>query len=102
MELHKLPTIDENLTSMAKSIERLGIQAEKQQQQQQLMLKYMEGLMKEKSTLLGGQEGSSSKEPMIDSLIDGGILLSRRSRLQQSTPIWKGRNQHMIKVNSRK
>ena len=37
--------IEENLVSPAKSIERLGIQAEKQQQ---LLLKYVEGIAKEK------------------------------------------------------
>ncbi|TYK02433.1 Polyketide_cyc domain-containing protein [Cucumis melo var. makuwa] len=42
-EVHKLPMIEENLSSMAKSIERLGIQVEKQQQQQ-LLLKYIQGM----------------------------------------------------------
>lgn len=46
-KLHKLPTIEENLVSSAKSIERLGIQAEKQQ----LLLKYVESAAKGKSVI---------------------------------------------------
>uniref|UniRef100_A0A9I9D519 Uncharacterized protein n=1 Tax=Cucumis melo TaxID=3656 RepID=A0A9I9D519_CUCME len=71
VELHKLSTIEENLASMAKSIERLGIQAEKQHQQQ-LLLKCIEGIMKEKSTMIEGPEGSSSKGSRIASMMDGG------------------------------
>ncbi|KAA0045927.1 transposon Tf2-1 polyprotein isoform X1 [Cucumis melo var. makuwa] len=48
VELHKLPVTEEDFLSSKKSIERLEIQAEKQQQ---LLLKYVEGMMMEISTL---------------------------------------------------
>ena len=50
-ELHDLPTIKENISSLAKSIERLGVQTEKQQQQQQTLLKYIEAMIKGKTTI---------------------------------------------------
>ena len=66
-ELHDLPTIKENMSSLAKSIERLGVQAEKQQQQPETLLKYIEGMIKEKTTMEEVLEGSSSK---VDSMVD--------------------------------
>ncbi|KAA0031985.1 ty3-gypsy retrotransposon protein [Cucumis melo var. makuwa] len=50
-ELHESTTIKEDISSLAKSIERLGVQAEKQQQQQQTLLKYIEGMTKGKTTM---------------------------------------------------
>ena len=55
--------------SLAKSIEWLGLQAEKQQQQQQLLLKHMEGMLKEKM-MNEAAEGSSSTGKIVGSLID--------------------------------
>uniref|UniRef100_A0A9I9CGH5 Uncharacterized protein n=1 Tax=Cucumis melo TaxID=3656 RepID=A0A9I9CGH5_CUCME len=66
-KLHKLPSIEENLMSLAKSM-RLGLQAKKQQQS---LLKYIEGNVKEKSTMIGGVTESASKGPMMESTIEG-------------------------------
>ncbi|KAA0054161.1 uncharacterized protein E6C27_scaffold131G00900 [Cucumis melo var. makuwa] len=82
VELHKLPTIEENLSSTAKSIERLGIQAEKQQQQQQLLLKYIEGMVKEKSTMIEGIEGSSSKGRPVESVLEGSDATMKDTKLE--------------------
>ena len=60
-ELHDLPTIKENMSSLAKSIERLGVQAEKQQQQPETLLKYIEEMIKGKTTMEEVLEGSSSE-----------------------------------------
>ena len=61
-ELHDLPTIKEDISSLAKRIEGLGVQAEKQQQQQQTLLNDQG-----KTTMEEVPEGSSSK---IDSMVD--------------------------------
>ena len=55
--MHKLPAIEENLMSLEKSIERLEMQAEKQQQ---LLLKYVESTAKEKSVMNEGVTESVS------------------------------------------
>lgn len=55
--------IEENLVSPAKSIERLGIQAEKQQQ---LLLKYVEGIAKEKMAKPAVGEESSNRTSTIE------------------------------------
>ena len=54
VELHKLPSIVEKLLSLKKSIERLDIQLEKQRQ---LLLKCIEGIAKDNSTISGRMEG---------------------------------------------
>ena len=68
-ELHKLPTIEENLMSLAKSIERLGMQAEKQHQ---LLLKYVESMAKEKSTMSEGVTESASQGSAMAKTIEEG------------------------------
>ena len=52
---------------MTKSIKRLDIQLEKQ-----LLLKCIKGIAKDNSTIFGRIEGSSSKGPTIESIIEGG------------------------------
>uniref|UniRef100_A0A9I9DS40 Uncharacterized protein n=1 Tax=Cucumis melo TaxID=3656 RepID=A0A9I9DS40_CUCME len=78
VELHIIPTIKENLSLMTKRIERMGIQAEKQQQQQQLLLKYVKGMVKEKSVMTEGMEGSSSKGRSIECILEGGDTSMKR------------------------
>ncbi|KAA0039162.1 hypothetical protein E5676_scaffold322G00090 [Cucumis melo var. makuwa] len=62
-ELQKLPAVEEKLSSLAmvKNIEQLSIQSEKQQQQHQLLMKYIEGIVKEKFVITLDTEGSSSR-----------------------------------------
>ena len=48
-ELHGLPSIKEDISSLAKRIGRLGVQAEQQQQQQQTFMNIM-GMIKGKTT----------------------------------------------------
>lgn len=48
-ELHKLPVIEENLSLLTKSTEQTNSQIEKQHPQQQVILKYIEGIIREKS-----------------------------------------------------
>ena len=85
-ELHDLPTIKENMSSLAKSIERLGVQAEKQQQQPETLLKYIEGMIKEKTTIEEVLEGSSSKvDSMVnvcDSTMMGGKSEEKHTKLE--------------------
>ncbi|TYK03419.1 transposon Tf2-1 polyprotein isoform X1 [Cucumis melo var. makuwa] len=59
-ELHGLPSIREDISSLAKSIERQGVQAE-QPQQQQTFMKYIEAMIKGKTTTEEVPEGLSSK-----------------------------------------
>lgn len=59
---------------MAKGIERLGIQAEKQQQQ--LLLKYIKGMIREKSTMTKKTEGSLSKGRPIEGDLGGSKVRS--------------------------
>lgn len=58
--------IEENISSIVKSIERLGLHLKKQR-----LLNYIEGMVKEKSTMIEGKEGSSIKGKSIKSMIDG-------------------------------
>ncbi|KAA0041765.1 ty3-gypsy retrotransposon protein [Cucumis melo var. makuwa] len=51
-EVQKLLVIEEKLSSVATSIENIGMQVEKQQLQQQLLMKYIEGIIREKSTMM--------------------------------------------------
>ena len=57
VELHWLPELDAKIT---KHLEKINLQNEKNQHQQQLILKYIEEMMKEQSTTRES-EGSSSK-----------------------------------------
>ncbi|KAA0052094.1 transposon Tf2-1 polyprotein isoform X1 [Cucumis melo var. makuwa] len=66
VELHKLPATEENLALLAKSIERLEVQVE---MQQQLLMMYVEGVMKGRPITLGG---SSNKGKSIKSNVEGG------------------------------
>ncbi|KAA0054239.1 histone-lysine N-methyltransferase ASHR1 isoform X3 [Cucumis melo var. makuwa] len=70
--------IEENLLSVAKSIERLVIQAEKQQQ----LLKCLEGIAKEKSTIFGGVEEWSSRGSTIESIIEGGCMTLKEIKIE--------------------
>ncbi|TYK15001.1 transposon Tf2-1 polyprotein isoform X1 [Cucumis melo var. makuwa] len=76
-ELHGLPSIKE---SLAKSIERLGVQAEQHQQQQQTFLKYIKGMIKGKTTMEEVQEGSSSK---IHSMVDVSQSMMMEGKYQE-------------------
>uniref|UniRef100_A0A9I9DJ77 Uncharacterized protein n=1 Tax=Cucumis melo TaxID=3656 RepID=A0A9I9DJ77_CUCME len=82
LEFHKLPTIEEKLLSMMKSIERLEIQGNKQQQ---LLLKYVEGIMKKRSTLLRGMEESLSKEQSIERIVKGGGAMMKGIKIDEKT-----------------
>ena len=68
MELHKLPTIEENFTSLAKSIEILEMQAEKQQ----LLLKYVENTSKEKSAMSEGIIGFRGQGSTMTKMMEEG------------------------------
>lgn len=69
----------ENLMSLTKSIERLGIQAERQQ----LLLKYIESMAKEKSVIIRGVIEvieSTSQGPAMESTIEGGSMLMKGTK----------------------
>ena len=66
----ELPTMEENLSLISKSIGSLNTQIEKQQQQQQMVLKYIEGMIREKATATMVSEGSTGNERGYESVID--------------------------------
>ncbi|TYK00067.1 ty3-gypsy retrotransposon protein [Cucumis melo var. makuwa] len=59
-ELKKLPVLEENMSLISKSIENINAQMEKQQTQQQAILKYIEGIIREKAVTTIELEGSPS------------------------------------------
>lgn len=63
-DLQKLPVVEEKLSLLTKNIERLSVQSEKQQQQHQMLIKYIESIIKEKWTMMRETEGSSNKTKM--------------------------------------
>ena len=84
-ELHGLPSIKEDISLLAKSIERLGVQAEQQQQQQQTFMKYIEGMTKGKTREEIPEGSSDKKETMIDvsdSFVMGGKSEEKHTKLE--------------------
>ncbi|KAA0053430.1 Retrotransposable element Tf2 [Cucumis melo var. makuwa] len=67
-----------NLHLEDKSIERLDIQLEKQQ----LLLKCIEGIVKDNSTISRIREGSSSRGLTIESIIEGGRTTSKEIKVE--------------------
>uniref|UniRef100_A0A9I9EJD3 Uncharacterized protein n=1 Tax=Cucumis melo TaxID=3656 RepID=A0A9I9EJD3_CUCME len=61
IELKKLPKMEENMSLILKSIENMNAQMKKQQTQQQVILKYIEGIIREKAVASTDLEGSPSK-----------------------------------------
>ncbi|KAA0047746.1 transposon Tf2-1 polyprotein isoform X1 [Cucumis melo var. makuwa] len=71
-ELSKIPAIEENLRSLTKSLQRLRIQTE---ENQQLFLQYVETTVKEKSTV---SERIATNLPVIKSIVEGGSTPMKR------------------------
>ncbi|TYK04976.1 histone-lysine N-methyltransferase ASHR1 isoform X1 [Cucumis melo var. makuwa] len=61
IEVKKLPAMEENMSLISKSIENMNARMEKQQTQQQAILKYIEGIIREKVVASTDLEGSPSK-----------------------------------------
>ncbi|KAA0055708.1 protochlorophyllide-dependent translocon component 52 [Cucumis melo var. makuwa] len=59
-ELKKLPAMEENMSLISKSIENSNAQMEKQQMQQQAILKFIEGIIREKAVTTVELEGTPS------------------------------------------
>ncbi|TYK21244.1 DNA-directed RNA polymerase III subunit 1 [Cucumis melo var. makuwa] len=83
-ELHGSLSIKEEILSLAKSIERLGVLAE---QQQQTFMKYIEAMIKGKTTMEQLPEGSSSK---IHSMVDFNELMMTEGKFEENTPRLRG------------
>ncbi|TYK13876.1 Ty3/gypsy retrotransposon protein [Cucumis melo var. makuwa] len=66
LEMKRLPVIEENIALLAKSIAEMNSQIDKQAQQQQVILKYIEGIVKEDSPGRKVEEGSTSKVTMAE------------------------------------
>ncbi|XP_050942184.1 transposon Tf2-1 polyprotein isoform X1 [Cucumis melo] len=66
LEMKRLPVIEENIALLAKSITEMNSQIDKQAQQQQVILKYIEGIVKEDSPERKIEEGSTSKVTMAE------------------------------------
>ncbi|KAA0031986.1 Transposon Ty3-I Gag-Pol polyprotein [Cucumis melo var. makuwa] len=84
-ELHGLPSIREDFSSLAKSVERQGVQAEQQQQQQQTFMKYIEAMIKGKTTITMEEVPESKIHSMVDvneSMMMEGKSEERRSRME--------------------
>ncbi|KAA0045216.1 Ty3/gypsy retrotransposon protein [Cucumis melo var. makuwa] len=68
MEMKRLPMIEENIALLAKSIAEMNSQIDKQAQQQQVILKYIEGIVKDDSPGRRTEEGSTSKVTMAEAI----------------------------------
>ncbi|KAA0055700.1 Ty3/gypsy retrotransposon protein [Cucumis melo var. makuwa] len=66
MGMKRLPMIEENLALLAKSITEMNSQIDKQAQQQQVILKYIEEIVRDDSPVRRTEEGSTSKVTMAE------------------------------------
>ncbi|KAA0065751.1 transposon Tf2-1 polyprotein isoform X1 [Cucumis melo var. makuwa] len=66
-ELQRLPQLEAKIT---KHMEKVDLQNEKNQQQQQLILKYIEGMMKEHSSTRESEGSTSKMKAKMEELID--------------------------------
>ncbi|TYK30578.1 transposon Tf2-1 polyprotein isoform X1 [Cucumis melo var. makuwa] len=60
-EMKRLPVIEENIALLSKSIAEMNSQIDKQSQQQQVILKYIEGIIRDDSPRRKTKEGSTSQ-----------------------------------------
>ncbi|KAL0560786.1 hypothetical protein IC582_001199 [Cucumis melo] len=66
LEMKRLPMIEENIALLARNIAEMNSQIDKQAQQQQVILKYIEGIIKDDSPGRKIEEGSTSKVTMAE------------------------------------
>ncbi|KAA0059568.1 transposon Tf2-1 polyprotein isoform X1 [Cucumis melo var. makuwa] len=66
LEMKRLPMIEENIALLAKNIAEMNSQIDKQAQQQQVILKYIEGIIKDDTPGRKIEEGSTNKVTMAE------------------------------------
>ncbi|KAA0066119.1 transposon Tf2-1 polyprotein isoform X1 [Cucumis melo var. makuwa] len=78
----RLPLMEENVTLLSKTITEMNAQIDKQYQQQQVILKYLEGILRDDSPGKQVVEGSSSKTQIEETTI---TALSNDPKIEEKT-----------------
>lgn len=85
-ELQRLSIMEENLLLISKSIQEINIQTDKQQQQQQMIMKYIEGIIRDDNAAGKRTESVVSQTKGIETIASGTSDGTKDGRSDEEKP----------------